>query len=139
MAIGKLGPQMSEINVTPMVDVMLVLLIIFMVTAPLMQQGVDVDLPQAKAGAIAYKEENLMVIIDRRGRVKLQDQRVSIKTLQKKLTAIHKDNKDAQVYLSADRNVKYGIVVKAIAAIKAAGISRLGMVTNPPAAEPMES
>jgi biopolymer transport protein TolR len=131
MGFQKLDTQLSEINVTPFVDVMLVLLVIFMVTAPLMQHGVDVELPQANAGTVKYSEDNLMVTIDKKGSIRLEDQNVSLFELEKKLSALHKNKKNLEVYLSADRNVRYGIVVQATAAIKNAGITRLGMVTEP--------
>lgn len=125
----------SQINVTPLVDVMLVLLVIFMVTAPIIQQGVQVNLPQAKAGAIPGTEELLVVTIAKNGRVYLNDNPVSTGELGNKLRAIRKLQADKQVYLRADQDVRYGLVMKTIAEIKQAGIERLGMVTRPSADE----
>jgi biopolymer transport protein TolR len=121
----------SQINVTPLVDVMLVLLVIFMVTAPIIQQGVQVNLPQAKAGAIPGTEELLVVTIAKNGKVYLNDNPMSVAELGDKLRAIRKLQKDKQVYLRADQDVRYGLVMK----IKQAGIERLGMVTRPSADE----
>jgi biopolymer transport protein TolR len=121
----------SQINVTPLVDVMLVLLVIFMVTAPIIQQGVQVNLPQAKAGAIPGTEELLVVTIAKNGKVYLNDNPMSVAELGDKLRAIRKLQKDKQVYLRADQDVRYGLVMKTIAEIKQAGIERLGMVTRP--------
>jgi biopolymer transport protein TolR len=121
----------SQINVTPLVDVMLVLLVIFMVTAPIIQQGVQVNLPQAKAGAIPGTEELLVVTISKNGRVYLNDNPMGAGELGNKLRAIRKLQADKQVYLRADQDVRYGLVMKTIAEIKQAGIERLGMVTRP--------
>jgi biopolymer transport protein TolR len=121
----------SQINVTPLVDVMLVLLVIFMVTAPIIQQGVQVNLPQAKAGAIPGTEELLVVTIAKNGRVYLNDNPMNAGELGSKLRAIRKLQADKQVYLRADQDVRYGLVMKTIAEIKQAGIERLGMVTRP--------
>jgi biopolymer transport protein TolR len=125
----------SQINVTPLVDVMLVLLVIFMVTAPIIQQGVQVNLPQAKAGAIPGTEELLVVTVAKNGRIYLNDNAVSSAELRDKLRAIRKLQADRQVYLRADQDVRYGVVMKTIAEIKQAGIERLGMVTRPPGEE----
>jgi biopolymer transport protein TolR len=121
----------SQINVTPLVDVMLVLLVIFMVTAPIIQQGVQVNLPQAKAGAIPGTEELLVVTIAKNGKIYLNDNPMSVAELGEKLRAIRKLQSDKQVYLRADQDVRYGLVMKTIAEIKQAGIERLGMVTRP--------
>lgn len=121
----------AQINVTPLVDVMLVLLVIFMVTAPIIQQGVQVNLPQAKAGAIAGTEEMLIVTISKNGKVYLNDNPMSLPELGDKLRAIRKLQADKQVYLRADQDVRYGLVINTIAEIKQAGIERLGMVTRP--------
>jgi biopolymer transport protein TolR len=121
----------SQINVTPLVDVMLVLLVIFMVTAPIIQQGVQVNLPQARAGAIPGTEELLVVTISKNGKVYLNDNPMSLAELGNKLRAIRKLQTDKQVYLRADQDVRYGLVMKTIAEIKQAGIERLGMVTRP--------
>jgi biopolymer transport protein TolR len=125
----------SQINVTPLVDVMLVLLVIFMVTAPIIQQGVQVNLPQAKAGAIPGKEEQLVVAITRNGRIHLNDNPMTLAELGRKLRAIHKLEPNKEVYLRADQDVRYGVVIKTIAEIKQAGIERLGMVTRPQSEE----
>jgi biopolymer transport protein TolR len=129
------GVTISQINVTPMVDVMLVLLVIFMVTAPIIQQGVQVNLPQAKGGAIPGTEEPLVVTIAKNGKVYLNDNVMSLEELGQKLRAIKKLQTDKQVYLRADQDVRYGVVIKTIAEIKQAGIERLGMVTRPSSEE----
>lgn len=122
---------LSNINVTPFVDVMLVLLVIFMVTAPIIQQGVEVNLPQAKASPVVGEAEPLIVSISREGRVYLNDNEVTPAELRTKLQAIR--NLDAQkpVYLRADRDVRYGSVIATIGEIKGAGIERLGMMALP--------
>ena len=126
------GTTISQINVTPFVDVMLVLLVIFMVTAPILQQGVQVNLPEAKAGAIAGKEEPLVVSITEKGQVYLNDNRIKLAELKLKLQAIRRVQKGKEVFLRADKSVPYGVVMKAIATIKEAGIVKLGMMTQPP-------
>ena len=123
--------SISQINVTPLVDVMLVLLVIFMVTAPIIQQGVQVNLPQAQAGAIAGQEEMLIVAINRSGKIYLNDNAMTLEELGQKLRAIRRLQPDKEVYLRADQEVKYGTVIKTIAEIKQAGIVKLGMVTRP--------
>ena len=120
----------SQINVTPLVDVMLVLLVIFMVTAPIIQQGVHVNLPQAKAGAIPGTEELLVVTIAKNGKVYLNDNPLTLAELGDKLRAIRKLQTDKQVYLRAEQYVRYGLVMNAVAEIKQAGIERLGMDTR---------
>lgn len=119
---------LSEINVTPFVDVMLVLLVIFMVTAPLLQQGIDVNLPKAK-GKDLPSEERITLIIKKEGRIYMNDNPVSIKEMRNKLEAISKLNPN--VYLKADRGVPYGYVVEVIGEIKDSGIEKLGIVTEP--------
>lgn len=122
----------SQINVTPLVDVMLVLLVIFMVTAPIIQQGVQVNLPQASSNAIEGSEEHLVVSIGKNGKIYLNDNVLSLPELGVKLRAIKKIQANKQVYLRADQDVRYGVVMKTIAEIKQAGIEKLGMVTRPP-------
>jgi biopolymer transport protein TolR len=129
------GTTISQINVTPLVDVMLVLLVIFMVTAPIIQQGVQVNLPQAKAGAIPGTEELLVVTVAKNGKIYLNDNPMTLGELGEKLRAIRKLQTDKQVYLRADQDVRYGVVMKTIAEIKQAGIERLGMVTRPSSEE----
>lgn len=119
---------LSEINVTPFVDVMLVLLVIFMVTAPLLQQGIDVNLPKAK-GRDLPPEERITLIIKKEGTIYMNDNPVSLTDMKQKLEAISKLNPN--VYLKADRGVPYGFVVEVIGEIKDAGIERLGIVTEP--------
>ena len=125
--------SIAQINVTPLVDVMLVLLVIFMVTAPIIQQGVAVELPKTRAGPLTSPEEPLVVGIAKNGSVYLNDNPIELQNLRAKLVAVNEARPDRQVFLRADRTVPYGDVVRVIAAIKEAGISRLGMVTEPPA------
>src|SRR3989338_3426432 len=129
------GTTISQINVTPFVDVMLVLLVIFMVTAPIIQQGVQLNLPQARAGALAGNEEQLVVAIARNGKIYLNDNQVTLSELGRKLRAVRELQPHKEVYLRADQDVRYGIVVKTIAEIKEAGIEKLGMVTRPTSRE----
>jgi biopolymer transport protein TolR len=124
---------MSEINVTPMVDVMLVLLIIFMVTAPLIQQGVKVNLPEAKATPVEAADKKLVLSIDAAKRVFIGDAEVALNELEKKLAANAKAQADKEVYLHADRDVPYGVVVEVMAAAQRAGITNVGMITDPAA------
>jgi biopolymer transport protein TolR len=122
---------MSDINVTPFVDVMLVLLVIFMVTAPMMMQGVDVALPEATAKPLVSQKENLVVTIDNDQRVHINDFAVDTDYLREKLTKILENRTDREVYFRADKAVPYGVVVKVMAEIKGAGVEKLGMVTVP--------
>ena len=132
MAIGSGSDRlMSDINVTPFVDVMLVLLIIFMVTAPMMVQGVDVDLPEVSAKAMTTEKENLTVTIDKQGNIFINDFQVRMDYLKEKLEKILAGNTDREVFFRADKDVAYGLVVGVMAQIKAAGIEKLGMVTDP--------
>lgn len=122
---------MSEINVTPLVDVMLVLLIIFMVTAPMMQQGIDIDLPETAASGIETNDEPFILAIQANNKLYVAKEEVKLKGLRKKLKAIFKTRKNKQIYLKADKSVSYELVAKALAEIRAAGISNVGLVTLP--------
>ena len=122
---------MSQINVTPLVDVMLVLLVIFMVTAPMMQQGVQVNLPKAETKALTAPEESVVVSIEKSGGVFINSAQIPASELRAKLSEMFATRSKKEVFLKADKDVTYGEVVKAMAEIKGAGIERLGMVTEP--------
>jgi biopolymer transport protein TolR len=122
---------MSNINVTPLVDVMLVLLVIFMVTAPMMQQGVQVNLPKAQAKSLNAQEETVVVSMDRSGKTFINSLEISPGELKTKLAAMFETKTKKEVFLKADKDVPYGEVVRAMAEIKGAGIERLGMITEP--------
>ena len=121
----------SNINVTPMVDVMLVLLIIFMVTAPLIQQGVKVNLPEAKAAPVEAAEKKLVLSIDAQRRIYIGEAEVAVGELETKLATNAKAQADKELYLHADRDVPYGVVVDVMAAAQRAGITNVGMITDP--------
>jgi biopolymer transport protein TolR len=129
---GQRGSLVSQINVTPLVDVMLVLLVIFMVTAPIIQQGVEVNIPKVRAAALPGEEQQFVVSITRDKQLYLNDSALSADELTQKLTAISAERPDRQVFIRADEEVPYGEVLRTMAAIKAAGIQNVGMVTAMP-------
>jgi len=122
---------MSDINVTPFVDVMLVLLIIFMVSAPMMTQGVDVALPEAVSKSLPSDAEQLMVTVNAQNTIFINDYEVSLDSLQEKLIKILDGSRDRQVYFRADKDIAYGMAVRVMSEIKGAGVEKLGMVTEP--------
>jgi biopolymer transport protein TolR len=122
---------MSDINVTPFVDVMLVLLIIFMVTAPLMIQGVEVTLPQTTAKEIKTPEDPLILTVNKEGEISLERHIIELEDLEAKLKTISEYRTDKEVLLRADKDLPYGFVLKVVAAAKKAGIEKLGMITEP--------
>ena len=131
IAGGNNSQLMSDINVTPFVDVMLVLLIIFMVTAPMMMQGVDVSLPEATAEPLESEKEHLIITIDTKNQVFINDFQVSVDGLGEKLKKILEGRSDREVFLKADKDISYGTVVQVMAEAKGAGVEKLGMVTEP--------
>jgi len=122
---------MSDINVTPLVDVMLVLLIIFMVTAPMMMQGVEVNLPQTTVKPIKTREDPLILTVNKKREIYLENYRIELDGLEKKVKKIFQNRRDKEILLRADKDVPYGFVIKVISRIKRAGINKLGMVTEP--------
>ena len=140
MAFDELGDgSMSQINVTPLVDVMLVLLVIFMVTTPILQQGVGVELPRVEADPMAGQEDQLVVAVSREGGVYLNAAELEIEALQTTLAAVVRNRPDQTVYLRADKNVMYGRVVEVMAAVRRAGVVRLGMVTEASGADAVQT
>jgi len=128
---GGVHHPLSEINVTPFVDVMLVLLIIFMVTAPMMQQGVDVDLPETTTQPIRVQDEPLILTVQKDGKVHVGRREIAQSELKDKLVAIFEGRDSRELFLRADKEAPYGVVVKALAAAREAGATKLGMVTEP--------
>lgn len=122
---------MSEINVTPFVDVMLVLLIIFMVTAPMMTEGVDVNLPQASAKPLPVENDQLIISIDKDRKIFIGKFEAEPDTFQEQLKKILQNREDKSVYLKGDKDIPYGIVAKVMSEIKEAGVVKLGMITTP--------
>ncbi|MEN8188628.1 MAG: protein TolR [Thermodesulfobacteriota bacterium] len=128
------GPRglVADINVTPLVDVMLVLLIIFMVTAPMMTQGLDVDLPETTAKSLRQEEKApLIITVDKEGTIQLRDKPLNQAFLKDQLLANVKDPKSQPIFLRADKQVPYGLVVSIMADVKSAGFDKLGMITQP--------
>ncbi|MCK5235491.1 MAG: protein TolR [Deltaproteobacteria bacterium] len=122
---------LSQINVTPFVDVILVLLIIFMVTAPMMQTGIDVSVPEVEAQSIQTQEEPIVVSINSKGLIFINKTEVELAKLGGKLRAVFEKRSDKSLLLKADKRVSYGIVAKTMGEIKKAGINKIGMVTEP--------
>ncbi|MFW5930494.1 MAG: protein TolR [Desulfosalsimonas sp.] len=131
---------LSEINVVPFVDVMLVLLIIFMVAAPMMVQGVNVSLPETKsAGQLEAEQEPLVISIDKEAKVRINDNEVGVDLLGEKLERIFENRASREVFLKADQSVPYGRVAMVMSEIKKSGVERLGVVTTSPTGEAEES
>jgi biopolymer transport protein TolR len=128
---GKNSQLMSDINVTPLVDVMLVLLIIFMVTAPMMMQGMDVSLPEATAEPLESEKEHLIITLNTQNEVFINDFKVTVEGLGEKLIKILEGRAEREVFLKADKDISWGTVAQVMAEIKAAGVEKLGMVTEP--------
>ncbi len=122
----------SEINVTPFVDVMLVLLIVFMVTAPLLTVGVPVDLPKVKAKSIAESEEPLVITVNAEGAVFIQDTEVAIENLVPRLKAITENKADTRIYLRGDKDINYGRVMEVMGTVNVAGFTRVALIAELP-------
>ncbi len=128
---GNSKKLLAEINVTPLVDVMLVLLIIFMVTAPMMQHGIDIELPHTTAKPIKSDDERLVITVGKEGKIYIDDLETPLATLREKLENILRNKANKEAFLRADSSVTYGYVVKVMAEVKKAGVGKLGMVTEP--------
>lgn len=122
---------LAEINVTPLVDVMLVLLIVFMISAPLMQQGVQVDLPKANAGTLSEVPDQIVLVITKGQKIQINGNSIERGALRSKLEAIAAVKPNVEVFIQADQGVPYGYVAQVMAEIKKAKINRLGLVTDP--------
>ena len=125
-------PQISQINVTPMVDVMLVLLVVFMITAPLLTVGVPVDLPKTEASRIVGQDEPLVVTIAQDGNLYLQDAKLVLDELIPRLLAITENRRDARIFLRGDRTIVYGQVMAVMGAMNQAGFKRVALLTEFP-------
>lgn len=123
--------MMSDINVTPFVDVMLVLLIIFMVTAPMMMQGVAVNLPKTAAKRIKTQADPLILTVNNKKEIFLETHRVKLDDLENKTKRIFENRREKELLLKADKDVPYGYVMEVMSRVKKAGIHKLGMVTDP--------
>ncbi|MGH6825168.1 protein TolR [Methyloceanibacter sp.] len=121
---------MSEINVTPMVDIMLVLLIIFMVTAPLLTVGVPIELPKSEAKQLEGDKEPLTISVDPEGKIFLQETELQIDEIAPKLTAIAKNGYDERIFVRGDRRVNYGVVMRVMGTISAAGFRRIALISD---------
>ena len=126
------GKLLAEINVTPLVDVVLVLLIIFMVTAPMLQMGIDVNLPRVKSKSIDVTEEKLVLTINSAKEIFINKNKVPVTGLGAKLESIFANRIDREVFMRADKNVPYGFVVEVMSEVRKAGVDRLGMITEAP-------
>ena len=123
---------LAEINVTPLVDVVLVLLIIFMVTAPMLQMGIDVNLPRVKSKSVDVTEEKLVLTINSAKEIFINKNKVPVTGLSAKLESIFANKIDREVFMRADKNVPYGFVVEVMSEVRKAGVDRLGMITEAP-------
>jgi biopolymer transport protein TolR len=126
---------LAEINVTPLVDVMLVLLIIFMVTAPMLSMGIDVNLPRVKSKSVDVTEEKLVLTINESKEIFLNKTKLPLGEINSKLEAIFANRIDREIFLRADKNVPYGFVVEVMSEVRKAGVDKLGMITEPPPEE----
>jgi len=126
----KTDKELSEINVTPFVDVMLVLLIVFMISAPLMQQGIQVDLPKTKSPALSDQEQPIVLIVGKNG-IQIAGNAIKENELTAKLRAMYEKREKKEIYIQADKGIPYGAVAEVMSQAQAAGISRIGLVTEP--------
>ncbi len=131
----RLQPTLAEINVTPLVDVMLVLLIVFMVAAPLMQQGVQVDLPKAASAPLDEQQESIVLVLTKDKQIVINKNEIPFKILRTKLAAIYQNKSKKEIFVQADQAVAYGFVAQVMSEIKQAGITKVGLVTEPPKVE----
>lgn len=122
----------SDINVTPLVDVILVLLIIFMVTAPMLQMGIDVNLPRVMAKSVDVGEEKLILTINSKEEIFVNRYKASLDDLKSKLENIFENRIDREIFMRADEKVPYGFVMKVMSEVRKAGVDKLGMITEPP-------
>jgi biopolymer transport protein TolR len=127
---------LAEINVTPLVDVVLVLLIIFMVTAPMLQMGIDVNLPKVKSKSVDINEEKLVLTINGSREIFINKTQIPMSDLRTKLENIFTARIDKEIFMRADKNVPYGFVVEVMSEIRKAGVDKLGMITEPPQGTP---
>ncbi|OPY07197.1 MAG: Biopolymer transport protein ExbD [Syntrophaceae bacterium PtaB.Bin095] len=123
---------MAEINVTPLVDVILVLLIIFMVTAPMLQMGIDVNLPKVKSKSVDVTEEKLVLTITDAKEIFINKNRIPLNDLRTKLEAIFTSRIDREIFMRADKSIPYGFVIEVMSEVRKAGVDKLGMITEPP-------
>jgi len=121
----------AEINVTPLVDVMLVLLIVFMIAAPLLSVGVPVELPKTDAKSLPSEQEPITITVDFDGKVFIQEEEITLDDLASRLVAVSANGYDERIYLRADQDSDYGAVMKVMARVNSAGFSNLGLVTDP--------
>ena len=145
IAGGKRGPArpgtprykaMSDINVTPMVDVMLVLLVVFMITAPLLTAGVPVDLPKTSAAQLTGQDEPLVISVDKNGKVYLQDTEIADDALGARLEAITNNRKDARIFVRGDRSLAYGRIMEVMGIVNSAGFTKVALVAEIPGETP---
>lgn len=129
---NNVSKPLAEINVTPLVDVMLVLLIIFMITAPMLSMGIDVNLPRVKAKSVDVAEEKLVLTVNETREIFLNKTKMPLGELKPKLEAIFSNRIDREIFLRADKNVPYGFVVEVMSEVRKAGVDKLGMITEPP-------
>lgn len=127
---NKTPTTLAEINVTPLVDVMLVLLIVFMVCAPLMQQGIQVDLPKSGGQALDQPNEQIVLVIHSNQKLTINDNTIAPGTLSRKLAAIYDGKQNKEIFIQADQAVNYGFVAHVMAEVKRAGITKVGLVTD---------
>ncbi|MCB2091827.1 MAG: protein TolR [Kordiimonadaceae bacterium] len=123
---------MSDINVTPFVDVMLVLLVVFMVAAPLLTVGVPIDLPNSRANNLPENDTPLSITIDKEGKIYLQDEQVELNQMVARISVIFENRKEDRIYVHGDKGVSYGRVMEVIGMLNGNGFSRVAMVTDPP-------
>ena len=123
---------LADINVTPLVDVVLVLLIIFMVTAPMLQMGIDVNLPRVESKSVDVSEEKVVLTINNAREIFINKNKISVTDLRARLASLMSSRIDREVFLRADRSVPYGFVVEVMSEMRKAGVDRLGMITEPP-------